>query len=246
MAADPRERRLRCSVAALSGGKFARSSERKRASHLCPPRCPSVTAADRRREAPVPELCKMARKRPRERRICAVCQAEDADAKYRCPRCPALYCSVTCCREHKAVCPSAAASTGEPERKEVEGRSRSRSSSESGQETHEAGERLQRIRKGQERTEAEILEEAETFGGLTWKLSEDHKARLLRDASLRKQLKSSRLAEVIVAVDEADDREKALAKMRAQNRDFAGFIDEMLLSVGLAERDSTGFVQFTG
>ncbi|KAM9370686.1 zinc finger HIT domain-containing protein 3 [Phaethornis superciliosus] len=44
-------------------------------------------------------------------RPCGVCGAAEA-AKYRCPRCSALYCSVPCCRTHREQCtaepPSAA------------------------------------------------------------------------------------------------------------------------------------------
>ncbi|XP_061326501.1 zinc finger HIT domain-containing protein 3 [Pezoporus flaviventris] len=42
-------------------------------------------------------------------RQCAVCGAAGA-AKYRCPRCAAAYCSVSCCRTHRERC------TPEPKR----------------------------------------------------------------------------------------------------------------------------------
>lgn len=38
---------------------------------------------------------------------CAVCQA--SAARYRCPRCKARYCSVSCCQKHKDACTDAPA-----------------------------------------------------------------------------------------------------------------------------------------
>ena len=40
---------------------------------------------------------------------CSVCKEADKVAKYKCPKCRALYCSVVCCKYHKEVCGAATA-----------------------------------------------------------------------------------------------------------------------------------------
>ncbi len=52
--------------------------------------------------------------------------------------------------------------------------------------------------------------------------------------------------QLIRQIDSAPDRLKALEMAMAKNKDFASFLDDMLLTLGVCTRTPDGLVQFVG
>jgi zinc finger HIT domain-containing protein 3 len=152
---------------------------------------------------------------------CVVCGSEDLSKKYRCPRCRSPYCSLACCKEHKTIC----AISTEPAIAGV---------SQGPRELPRGNKRP--------RTDDDVDAIAEENG---WKLSEEQLLLIKSSTSLKSSLQNSRLRELILKVDGAKDRERALVAAIAESRghkgsDLESFLQFALRSAGCYEKRPDG------
>lgn len=191
---------------------------------------------------------------------CSVCKVvkENDPPKYKCPKCRASYCSVACCRQHKAVCPG--------------------KESEISASTNSTG----TIKTGTS-SSACTLAQAPTLGNLDtnddseidsddddddsslddgWKITDDMKNALRNSTWLRTELQDGGLRDMIASVVRSERKSRSfhrkqekygkksrhlrkqqprhpdeeLATKRAENRNFDIFNDKLLVLADVLER----------
>ncbi len=76
-------------------------------------------------------------------------------------------------------------------------------------------------------------------------VTEEQHAAVRRSEALRKMLTSGRLERCIRHIDGSTDRAAALERARL-NPEFAAFLDQLLVDIGMARRRPDGGVEFTG
>ena len=76
-------------------------------------------------------------------------------------------------------------------------------------------------------------------------VTEEQHAAVRRSEALRKMLTSGRLERCIRHIDGSTDRAAALERARL-NPEFAAFLDQLLVDIGMARRRQDGCVEFTG
>lgn len=132
--------------------------------------------------------------------VCISCGKEEP--KYRCPRCSKRYCSVACCKLHKASSCIQAGQGGD-----------------------------KGLGEGDEGKGAREKAESETTLTGIDVLNPSQMKILVSDPHIRKMLGSKRLQSHIRTVDEAEDRPEALKKLRKNNEAFHEFVGKMLDTV---------------
>ncbi|CAN0163561.1 unnamed protein product [Scytosiphon promiscuus] len=182
---------------------------------------------------------------------CSVCK--ENPSKYRCPGCSAPYCSLACNKAHKAggggdgdkvTPPCSGKRAGGPLQAQngSSGNRQSPSKRPRGDEHAknagadgvpvEGGESIAGssaaacVRKGRDqwRGGREDREEEE------WQMSADQRERISRCAWLKAAVRDPKLQALLTEIDQADDREKALAFHRTSSQ-FGEFMDKMLLEI---------------
>ncbi|CAN0099989.1 unnamed protein product [Ectocarpus fasciculatus] len=192
-----------------------------------------------------------------EAETCSVCK--ENPSKYRCPRCAAPYCSLACFKVHKAGSGPAPPCTGKRagaplstpnpnsggggggggnnRNSPVGGAKRPREegvANESGVVAVE-GSTKACVRKGRDqwRGGREDKEEEE------WQMSTDQMERISGCAWLKAAVRDPKLQKLLTEIDQADDREKALAFHRTSTQ-FGEFMDKMLLEIEEYRMGGTG------
>lgn len=164
----------------------------------------------------------------RAARSCGVCGAAGA-APYRCPRCAEAYCSVPCCRAHRARCRrdgdgidtgSGAAALSEPD-KAAEGLAAPRGAGRAGQ------------RAGSPWSVADILAEDDEQDRVPLQ-----KLKLLGESEeLRGLLLNPHLRQLLLTIDEAEEK-SSLMKKYMQEPLFVEFADCCLGIVEPPEKEN--------
>ncbi|XP_035416795.1 zinc finger HIT domain-containing protein 3 [Cygnus atratus] len=164
----------------------------------------------------------------RAARSCGVCGAAGA-APYRCPRCAEAYCSVPCCRAHRARCRrdgdgidtgSGAAALSEPDRA-AEGLAAPRGAGRAGQ------------RAGSPWSVADILAEDDEQDRVPLQ-----KLKLLGESEeLRGLLLNPHLRQLLLTIDEAEEK-SSLMKKYMQEPLFVEFADCCLRIVEPPEKEN--------
>ncbi|CAM9211734.1 unnamed protein product [Ectocarpus sp. 12 AP-2014] len=178
-----------------------------------------------------------------EAETCSVCK--ENPSKYRCPRCAAPYCSLVCNKAHKVgsslappctgkragaplSTPSPHSGGGGDNRNSPTGAKRPREEEVANENGGVAVEGSTRAcaRKGRDqwRGGREDKEEEE------WQMSADQMERISGCAWLKAAVRDPKLQKLLTEIDQADDREKALAFHRTSTQ-FGEFMDNMLLEI---------------
>ncbi|CAM9186315.1 unnamed protein product [Ectocarpus sp. 6 AP-2014] len=189
-----------------------------------------------------------------EAETCSVCK--ENPSKYRCPRCGAPYCSLVCNKAHKAGSGSAPPCTGKRAGAPLSTPSPNGGGGGGGNNRHSpAGAKRPReeevanenggvavegsnkacVRKGRDqwRGGREDKEEEE------WQMSADQMERISGCAWLKAAVRDPILQKLLTEIDQADDREKALAFHRTSTQ-FGEFMDKMLLEIEEYRKGGTG------
>eukprot|EP00752_Nemacystus_decipiens_P005133 g4657.t1 len=180
-----------------------------------------------------------------EAETCSVCK--ERPSKYRCPGCAAPYCSLACNKAHKAGSgtegeenyspPCTGKRAGAPSQNggSTQQRTAKRpresdgadNSGRGGGAVEEDGTTTTAcVRKGRDqwRGGREDLEEQE------WQMSSDQMKRISGCAWLKAALRDPKLQGLLREIDQAEDREKALAFHRTSTQ-FGEFMDKLLLEI---------------
>lgn len=171
--------------------------------------------------------------------VCGVCSA--ATSKYRC-RCGVKYCSVVCFKKHKAEDACVPIPAERAKRARMESAAAAQAAREGDSAPAWAGSGAGGGDDGDEDAE----EDAEA-------LSSEQLSRIGRSASLRAALRDPHLQQVIRDIDSAGEAEQRSGRLRAADRlrvqaiqkarrdaRFKDFVDELLTTVGVCERDAEG------
>eukprot|EP00903_Cladosiphon_okamuranus_P008696 g8332.t1 len=183
-----------------------------------------------------------------EAETCSVCR--ENPSKYRCPRCAAAYCSLACNKAHKAGTgtegeenyspPCSGNRAGAPVAQSGSGQQSKAKRSRGGDwvensgreggggagEECDGGSTTACVRKGRDqwRGGREDREEEE------WQMSSDQMKRISGCAWLKAALRDPKLQGLLREIDQAEDREKALAFHRTSTQ-FGEFMDKLLLEI---------------
>jgi hypothetical protein len=153
--------------------------------------------------------------------LCAVCG--EAPKNYKCPKCSIVYCSVRCYKAHTSGCvPSlvAVGATSTTSTHRVTASSSSSSAASSSSQSYND-------------------DSKEDEEDLASRLPPERLVELAANPGLRVALRDPRLRKVLADIDCAADRPAALAHYRrTEGERFCTAIDDMLIAVGVAERDA--------
>lgn len=196
-----------------------------------------------------------AKKQAQSKIGCGVCGVEDG--KYKCPRCRLPYCSVKCCKDHKAKCPIIIAKDDkkpfESETSTVQNDEKSRHSEYLPSDILTADPIENALRRRQMLDESDSDDDSLHEDG--WKISKEIMDRLDNSPWLKKELADGGLRQMIATIDNAkwekkDEKKKrkhfridqpqeltqneaALERAKHSNPKFAKFIDRLLLTAGV-------------
>jgi len=166
--------------------------------------------------------------------VCSVCK--EGEAKYKCPTCRSSYCSVSCCRQHKASFCNSKSADQTP--RVVQSKYVSVPESE--------------LRIPTKRRKTPHTDDTEE----SWKVTSEMKMRLIGNKWLKQELQDSGLRHLIGQVYEASnvlprkrrriseipetDQERVLAALADKYTKFSSFLNKIRLLSGVANADRTG------
>ena len=158
---------------------------------------------------------------PRIPKPCAVCAT--AGASYACPKCRVAYCSVACCKRHKADCGGAARAAPAPA-------------------AAKPAQPAQPAARGAARHVGPGACDDDRNA-----LSDSHRRRLSECAWLRDELRSEpSLRALLRRIEAARDPAAALSAARSNDPRFAALVDAMLVELGVCAVDADGRAAFEG
>lgn len=139
---------------------------------------------------------------------CVVCEKEKS--AYKCPSCRSFYCSSKCCSIHKSICIEA------------------KRSLEDGSEEKSSEKRVKLSLTTNEQSTANMNDD--DFSTQFALLTSERLSLLEKSKVIREKLKSTKLQKHILEIDteKGENRSRALRKLRANNPEFASFVDLML------------------
>ncbi len=165
--------------------------------------------------------------------LCKICNKEKK--KYKCPACAVPYCSIPCFKTHKETSEcsgKAPVAETKPASLEPVSGSGSGSLTTSSSATSTA-------------PSLPAHGEEAVDGSLRPVVSDEDMMRMHSNPKLLNMLRDRRLQEVIKAVDLAPDRVAALEHAKQRwGKDFAEFLDEMLITVGACVKRPDGSIEF--
>mmetsp|Transcript_32703 Transcript_32703/g.47323 ORF Transcript_32703/g.47323 Transcript_32703/m.47323 type:complete len:260 (-) Transcript_32703:357-1136(-) len=159
---------------------------------------------------------------------CSICHT--AIGKYKCPKCRAPYCSVACCKSHKESCTCV---TIENDPKSASAAPTAQIKSKYADHILPASEVAEKIKRRKALASRGAEEEEED-----WRLTPNMLSRLDENDWLRNEVRSDGgLRQIIVDIDCASDREKALNEAKVKYPRFAEFVEKMLHCAGILVND---------
>lgn len=173
---------------------------------------------------------------------CLICSS--GPQKYRCPTCGIRYCGVPCFSKHKENCRPATKTSSEDVYGPPSGSALAAASASPSVDDAAAAALSTAAAAAGSALAAGLGGDDADFN---LALSDAQLLRMSTDSKLLATLRDRRLQEVIRAVDSAADRPAALKRARERwGADFQAFLDDMLVTVGVAVRRPDGSVEFTG
>ena len=158
--------------------------------------------------------------------FCSVCNNSEI-AKYKCPKCRAPYCSVACCKSHKES--SMCVTIGNDPRGGAPEQIRSKYADH----VLPASEVAEKIKRRKAMASRGTEEEEDE-----WRLTPKIMSKLDENDWVRNEVRSDGgLRQIIVDIDSASDREKALNEAKVKYPMFAKFVKNMLLCAGILVED---------
>mmetsp|Transcript_15554 Transcript_15554/g.24177 ORF Transcript_15554/g.24177 Transcript_15554/m.24177 type:complete len:254 (+) Transcript_15554:119-880(+) len=159
---------------------------------------------------------------------CSVCHTEIG--KYKCPKCRAPYCSVACCKSHRESCTCVPI---ENDPKSADAAPTAQIKSKYADYILPASEVAEKMKRRKSLASRGAEEEEEE-----WRLTPNMLSRLDENDWLRNEVSSDGgLRQIIVDIDCASDREKALNEAKVKYPRFAEFVEKMLHCAGILVND---------
>ena len=163
---------------------------------------------------------------------CSVCK-EVSRPKYKCPKCRATYCSISCCKSHKEICAANVAAVVVNMKQDI--------SSKQQENKSKYVDKVLPIEVVEEKIKRRCMIASSSTAESTeneWRLTLDMISRLQTDDWLRSEVQGDGgLRQILVEIDCAHDREAALLHSKQKYPHFATFIDKMLVCCGILVKD---------